>query len=118
MQQDTEFFKANTVHFAFDRSAVRAEDRSKIEAVGAHLKSDPTHRVRIAGYCDERGTVEYNVSLGEKRALAVREFLINLGISGDRIYTISFGESDPVDPAHTDAAYAKNRRAEFILLKP
>jgi len=69
--------------------------------------------IQIEGHCDERGTQEYNLALGEKRALAVREYLMSMGVSGDRMVTISYGEEDPQDTAHTEAAWSKNRRSEF-----
>jgi peptidoglycan-associated lipoprotein len=72
----------------------------------------------VEGHCDERGTEGYNLSLGERRALAVRTYLVNLGISADRVYTISFGEARPAVDGHTEAAWSKNRRGEFILLLP
>jgi len=67
----------------------------------------------VEGHCDERGTQEYNMALGERRALAVRDYLINLGVPGQNLLTISYGEERPVDPGHNEAAWAKNRRAEF-----
>jgi len=118
MQRDEGFFKANTVYFDFDRSTVKSSERSKIEAVANHLKSQPTHKVKVEGHCDERGTEGYNISLGEKRALAVRTYLVNLGISADRVYTISFGEARPAVEGHTESAWSKNRRGEFVLLLP
>jgi peptidoglycan-associated lipoprotein len=118
MRRDENFFAANTVYFDFDRSSIRSGERSKIEAVASHLNANPAHRVKVEGHCDERGTEGYNLALGERRALSVREYLINLGISPDRIYTISWGEARPADPGRTEAAYARNRRGEFILLLP
>lgn len=118
MIPDRETFKANTVYFDFDRSAIKPSERSKIDAVANVLKSKPQTKVQIEGHCDERGTEEYNRSLGERRALAVREYLINTGIEANRIFTISYGEDRPADPGHNEAAWAKNRRAEFILLLP
>ncbi|MGC8743742.1 MAG: peptidoglycan-associated lipoprotein Pal [Verrucomicrobiia bacterium] len=118
MIPDRDTFKANTVYFDFDRSTIRPSEKSKIEAVAAVLKQKPETKVQVEGHCDERGTEEYNRALGERRALAAREYLINLGISGDRIFTISYGEDKPADPGHNEAAWAKNRRAEFILLLP
>jgi peptidoglycan-associated lipoprotein len=118
MKEDTSFFKANIVYFAFDRSDVRTGERSKIEAVASHLKSNPTHKVRVEGHCDERGTEGYNLALGERRALAVREYLINLGVGADRVATLSYGEARPAESGHNEAAWAKNRRDEFILLTP
>jgi peptidoglycan-associated lipoprotein len=118
MKRDPAFFKANTVYFDFDKSTIKSSERSKIEAVANHLKSQPTHKVKVEGHCDERGTEGYNLSLGERRALAVRKYLIDLGISADRVNTISFGEAHPAVEGHTEAAWSKNRRGEFILLTP
>jgi len=118
MKRDEAFFKANTVYFDFDKSIIKSSERSKIEAVADHLKAQPTHKVKVEGHCDERGTEGYNLSLGERRALAVRTYLVNLGISSDRVYTISFGEARPAVEGHTESAWSKNRRGEFILLLP
>jgi peptidoglycan-associated lipoprotein len=118
MIPDRDTFKANTVYFDFDRATIKPSERSKIDAVAQVLKSKPNTKVQVEGHCDERGTEEYNRALGERRALAVREYLINAGISADRIFTISYGEDRPVDPGHNEAAWAKNRRAEFVLLLP
>jgi len=118
MRRDEDFFKANTVYFDFDRSTIKSSERAKIELVANHLKSEPTHKVKVEGHCDERGTEGYNISLGERRALAVRTYLVNLGISADRVYTISFGEARPAMDGHTESAWSQNRRGEFILLLP
>ena len=72
----------------------------------------------IEGHCDERGTEEYNLGLGDKRANAARDFLVSLGVPADRIQTISYGEERPFDPGHAEEAWAKNRRAHFVLAKP
>jgi peptidoglycan-associated lipoprotein len=109
---------AETINFAFDSSVVRPNDLPKLQNVASYLKSNPNRDVKIEGNCDNRGTEEYNRSLGERRALAAREELIKLGVAPARIETISFGEDRPVDPANTDAAYAKNRRADFVVLSP
>lgn len=116
--EDREFFKANTIYFDFDKAAVRATEQRNVRAVADALKARPEVAVEIEGHCDERGTEEYNRALGEKRALSVREFLINLGISSERIFTISFGEDKPAVNGHNEAAWSKNRRGEFILLTP
>ncbi|MFM8357398.1 MAG: OmpA family protein, partial [Verrucomicrobiota bacterium] len=75
-------------------------------------------KMLLEGHCDERGTDGYNLALGERRALSVREELLNLGVESDRLQTITFGESRPADPGHDESAWSKNRRAEFILLNP
>lgn len=118
MAMDREVFKANTVLFDFDRSAIRPGERAKIEDVANYLKANPANKLLVEGHCDERGTEEYNRALGERRALSIREYLANLGIGADRIRTLSYGEDRPADEGHDEAAWAKNRRGEFILLKP
>ena len=118
MLADRDTFKANTAYFDFDRANVRASEKSKIEAVATYLKGEPRFKVQVEGHCDERGTDEYNRSLGERRALGVREYLVSLGIAPERVFTISWGEQKPADPGMDEAAWAKNRRAEFVLLKP
>jgi len=116
MRSDAGFFAQYTVYFDFDRSAVKSSERSKVEAVGQHLMANPRHAVRVEGHADERGTEGYNLSLGERRALAVREYLVNLGVPGSRVATVTYGESRPADPRSTEEAWARNRRGEFILL--
>jgi peptidoglycan-associated lipoprotein len=116
--ENAEQLKSDTIHFAYDSSAVRGADKSKIADVASYLRSNPQTAVRVEGNCDERGTEEYNRSLGERRALAAREELVHLGIASDRVDTISYGEDKPADPSHTQGAWEKNRRDEFILLTP
>ena len=118
MLRDEAAFRDSTIYFDFDRSSVRASERSKIETVASHLQNNPTHKLKMEGHADERGTEGYNVSLGERRALAVREYLINLGIADDRVTTTSFGEMRPAQIGQNETAWAANRRAEFILLLP
>ena len=116
--QDRSQFREQTVYFDFDKSTIKSSEQSKIQAVASFLKSEQRMMIEIEGHCDERGTAEYNRSLGERRALAVREYLISLGVAGERATTISFGEDRPADPGHGEAAWAKNRRGEFVLLRP
>lgn len=118
MIRDAEKFRDYIVYFEFDRSTVRSAEQSKIEAVADHLKANPTHKVKVEGHADERGTEGYNLVLGEQRALSVRSYLINLGIAGNRVGTSSFGESIPAQVGQNEAAWAANRRVEFILLLP
>ena len=113
-----ERFAANTVYFDFDRATIKPSETGKIEEVAKYLQANPTHAVQIEGHCDERGTEQYNLSLGERRSLSVREYLVTAGIQPDRIFTISYGESRPADPGHNEAAWAKNRRGVFVLLTP
>jgi peptidoglycan-associated lipoprotein len=111
-------FAGNTVYFDFDKSAIKSDQKPNVAVVADYLKSKPDTKLAIEGHCDERGTEEYNRALGERRALSVREMLLNLGISSERVITRSFGEDKPADTEHNDAAWSKNRRAEFILLLP
>lgn len=118
MLMDPKFFEKETVYFDFDRFSVKPSETAKVEKVANYLKQNQNYKVKVDGHCDERGTEEYNRSLGERRALAVREHLVRLGVAADRIRTVSYGEDMPADPGHDEAAWAKNRRAEFVLLKP
>ncbi len=113
-----EAFAANTVHFDYDKSIVKASEVGKLQPVIAALKSSPQNKLLIEGHCDERGTEEYNRALGERRALAIRERLAKAGISADRLRTVSYGEDRPAELGHTEAAWAKNRRGELVLLRP
>ncbi|MBM3821309.1 MAG: hypothetical protein FJ404_00200 [Verrucomicrobia bacterium] len=107
-----------TVYFDFDRFNVKASERSKVEAVAAQLKGDMANKLLIEGHCDSRGTEEYNRSLGERRAQSLREMLAHLGVGPERIRTLSYGEDKPAVQGENEEAWAKNRRGEFILLRP
>jgi peptidoglycan-associated lipoprotein len=105
------------IRFDFDRYDVRPEDTVVLKENAAVLMTKlPKAKIQIEGHCDERGTVEYNLALGERRANSAKKYLISLGISEDRISTISYGEEKPFDPGHTEEAWAKNRRAHFVIL--
>lgn len=116
--EDPVILQAEMVFFAFDSSLIREGEKPKLQKVADYMKSNGDKAVKVEGHCDERGTEEYNRSLGDRRALAVREELIKLGIAMDRVDTISFGKDKPADPAHTEEAWKKNRRGEFIVLSP
>lgn len=116
--EDTTMFAQDAVHFDYDRSSVKSSEVAKVQRVAAYLKNEPSKLLRVEGNCDERGTEEYNRSLGERRALAVRELLIASGIAPERISTVTFGEDKPVDNGHDESAWAKNRRADFVVLTP
>lgn len=118
MLMDAEVFKANTVYFDFDRANVKPSERPKMDAVASFLKENAAHKLLIEGHCDERGTEEYNRALGERRAQALREHLSNLGVAPERVRTISYGEDRPAIDGHNEEAWSKNRRGDFILLKP
>ena len=118
MLMDRDALAAQTVYFEVDRSEIHPDDLGKVEAVAGILAQDAQNKVLIEGHCDERGTEEYNRALGERRALSVRDALSGLGVSADRVRTMSFGEDRPADPDLNDAAYSRNRRGECVLLKP
>ncbi|HEY5999752.1 MAG TPA: peptidoglycan-associated lipoprotein Pal [bacterium] len=102
-----------TVYFDYDKSNIRPEFQTVLEGVARWMTKMPERQVLIEGHCDERGTDEYNLALGERRALAVRRYLVALGVPAERLHTISYGEEKPADPGHDETAWAKNRRAEF-----
>lgn len=118
MIEDRTALAANTIHFAYDSAAIRSSERANLQAVASALNSDASTKLLIEGNCDERGTEEYNRSLGERRALAAREALAKLGIDPSRVRTISYGKDKPVDPGHDEAAWSQNRRDDFVLLHP
>lgn len=101
------------IHFAFDRYDLSDEAQAILINNADYLKAHADQKVRIEGFCDERGSDEYNLALGERRARAARNYLVSLGIADERINIISYGEEMPLDPAQTEEAYALNRRAEF-----
>ena len=105
-----------SVHFAFDGFNIDPADNDKVQAVAQFLQGN-RNNVIVAGFCDERGTAEYNRALGEKRAEAVRDALIADGVDSNRVQTVSFGAEMPVDPGSNESAWAKNRRAEFGVTK-
>jgi len=102
-----------TVYFDFDSSALRPDAMETLRQNAEKIKQVPGVVIQLAGHCDERGTQEYNLALGERRALAVRNYLIQLGVSGDRLVTISYGKERPAVEGHNESAWAKNRRVEF-----
>jgi peptidoglycan-associated lipoprotein len=108
---------SSTVYFDFDRYNVNADELPKIVTVANILKDKPAAKLRIEGHCDERGTEEYNRTLGERRALSVRDVLVKEGIAASRITTESWGEDKPAAEGSDESAYSKNRRGEFILLQ-
>ena len=118
MNQDHGALAAYTVHFKFDSAVVQDSEQSNVSSVAQALNANPNAKLLIEGNCDERGTEEYNRALGERRALALREALAKINIDPQRIRTISYGKDKPVDPGHDEAAYAKNRRGDFVLCTP
>lgn len=106
-----------TVNFAYDSFKIAPSEIGKIEKVAAYMKSNGSARLVAEGHCDERGSKEYNLSLGENRALSVRAYLIELGIPAAHIQTRSYGEEQPVNPGHNESAWSVNRRVEFALYR-
>ena len=103
------------VRFDFDKSEVNGDGRKTCQTVADYLKKNPKAKLLIEGHCDERGTAEYNLALGERRATAVMTYLVSLGVPKAALSTVSFGKEKPLDPGHDEGAWAKNRRAHFVL---
>jgi peptidoglycan-associated lipoprotein len=103
------------IFFEYDSSEITAEARGVLDANAAALKKYPSWTITIEGHSDERGTAEYNLALGEQRAVAARAYLVSLGIPAERLRTVSYGKEFPFDPGHDETAWAKNRRAHFVI---
>ncbi len=116
--KDADSLKPQTIYFDYDKSSIKSSERSKLEDVANYLKANPEKAVLVTGNCDERGTEEYNRSLGERRSLAARESLVKLGIDAGRVDTISYGKDKPAVDGHDESAWSKNRRDEFIVEIP
>ena len=105
------------IYFDFDKSNIRQDQRARIEKNADYLKQNTSVKVRIEGNCDERGTNEYNMALGERRAISAKKYLVNLGVHGDRLHTISYGEEKPLLYGHDELSWAQNRRDDFVIAK-
>jgi peptidoglycan-associated lipoprotein len=103
------------VFFEYDSAEITPAGRAVLDENAATLKSYSSWAITIEGHCDERGTAEYNLALGERRAVAARAYLLSVGIAGDRLRTVSYGKEFPFDPGHDEAAFSKNRRAHFVI---
>jgi len=101
--------------FEYDSSELTADAQRALNDNAGLLKQYPAWTVTVEGHCDERGTAEYNLALGERRAVTARAYLVSLGVSADRLRTVSYGKEFPFDPGHDETAYAKNRRAHFVI---
>ncbi|MCI0531930.1 MAG: peptidoglycan-associated lipoprotein Pal [candidate division Zixibacteria bacterium] len=104
------------IYFDFDKYNLKADAVKALNGNAKVLMDNSEVRIRIEGHCDERGTIEYNLALGEKRALAAKDYLVKLGVNGSRIEIITFGEERPADPNSSEMAWSKNRRDEFIVI--
>jgi len=105
----------DTIYFDFDKSDIRSDQRSTLNRNAELLSKYKTVRIQIEGHCDERGTNEYNLALGQRRADSAKQYLVEYGISSSRISTVSYGEERPVATGHNESAWAKNRRCEFVI---
>ncbi len=103
------------VYYLYDSAELSAEARAALDANAAVMKKYPAWTVTIEGHCDERGTAEYNLALGERRAVSAQSYLVALGIPASRVKVVSYGKEFPFDPGHDEAAWAKNRRAHFVI---
>jgi peptidoglycan-associated lipoprotein len=103
------------VYFEYDLAELTADARASLDTNAGLLKRYGTWVITIEGHCDERGTAEYNLALGERRAAAAQSYLVSLGVPAERLRTVSYGKEFPFDPGHDEAAYAKNRRAHFVI---
>lgn len=110
----TRFLNQN-IHFEYDSSQLTDTARTLLREKADWLKANPEYSIVIEGHCDERGTTEYNLALGERRASAAKQYLQDLGVESFRMTTVSYGEERPLDPGQNEMAYSKNRRAQFVL---
>lgn len=106
-----------TVYFAFDSYSLDDAATGLLNEAAKLMRSYPQLTVRLEGHCDERGTTEYNLALGEKRSVAVRDYLVNLGVERSRLATVSYGKEKPADNGHNEISWAKNRRVEIVVEK-
>lgn len=102
------------VFYEFDSSTLNAESQEQLKQNASWIEQNAGKSVTIEGHCDERGTDEYNIALGDRRAISAKDYLVTLGISAARLKTVSYGEERPFDPGHNEEAWAKNRRAHFV----
>ncbi len=107
---------ATMIHFDFDKSTIRPADAQALDQKIPILQANASLRLRIAGHCDERGSDEYNLALGNRRATSAKQYLVSHGIDAGRVESVSYGEERPLDPAHNEEAWAKNRRDEFEII--
>lgn len=115
LQEQINAFESEKIYFDYDKADLKPEAQATLEKKAEFLDANPSYSVTIGGHCDERGTNEYNLALGERRADAAKKFLNSLGISDDRIATVSYGEEKPVATGHDESAWSQNRRDEFDL---
>lgn len=110
------FSEMDIVYYGYDSFSLSSEARAALKKNADWMKANPNARIQIEGHCDERGTVEYNMALGDRRANSAKSYLVRMGVEGDRIETLSYGKERPADLGHNESAWARNRRAVFVLL--
>jgi len=116
IEEEIATFEDRDIYFDFDKFNLVPEARKVLAEKASFLNAHPEIKIKVEGHCDERGTREYNLALGERRAKSAQDYLIFLGINPTRISTISYGEERPLDPGHNEEAWAKNRRTHFVVL--
>jgi peptidoglycan-associated lipoprotein len=117
IEEDTGPDRMVTVYFGFNESSLTDEGRAALNNNAEYLRHHQDQRIQVEGHCDSRGSTEYNLALGERRAMAVRKYLVKLGVNPTRLEIISYGEERPVNPSQNEEAWNQNRRAEFLDLK-
>lgn len=110
-----DLFMNENIYFDFDKSNLKPEAQEVLKRKAEWLRKNPGESVIIEGHCDERGTNEYNLALGDRRAQSAKNFLLDLGIEESRLTTVSYGEERPADPQHNEEAWSKNRRDHFVI---
>jgi peptidoglycan-associated lipoprotein len=108
-------FNAEIVYFAFDDASLTPEGMARLDAIAAHMKTNTKEKLKVEGHCDDRGSIEYNLALGQRRAESVRKYLETVGIGADRLQAVSFGSEKPAVAGQGEEAWSKNRRAEFAF---
>ena len=105
------------IHFDFDKYDVKNEDKAELKSISSWMMKNPGMKLSVEGHCDDRGTNEYNLALGDRRAKAVKDYLVSLGVSSSKVETMSYGEEKPLCTEQTEDCWAKNRRAHFVVLE-
>lgn len=111
LEKVAKMYTGNKVHYGFDSAALSAEAQARLKAIASRIKAENPTQVIVEGHCDERGTREYNLALGDRRAVSAKKYLVGLGVDSGKIKTISYGKERPLDPAHNPKAWQQNRRA-------
>ncbi len=117
VKDGVQYGKWEAIHFDYDSATIQEKDRGNLEAIAKWMKENSGKKIMIAGHCDERGTLEYNRALGQRRASAARDYLVGLGVPAADLGTVSYGEEQPVEAGHSEEVWAKNRRDEFGVIQ-